>query len=143
MSDQLSDSVIQHINAVSAILSNAQEILEQKSGGAWNTYFMASGDAGSILKNFPDLKLPAVVMFLKDTVFDDNPRACTGLCAVVCTDIYDDPSEMTVNTVCEAVIQAVDGQEYNDASYSICSSKQIKIDGSILAYELLFTVKDH
>lgn len=140
---ELSDSVIHHINAVSAILTHTQEILEQKSGGAWTTYFMASGGAGDIMKNFPDLKLPAVVMTLKDTVFDDNPRARIGISAVVCTDMYDDPAEMTVNTICEAVIQAIDGQKYNDASYSICSSKQIKIDGSILAYELLFFVKDH
>lgn len=140
---ELSHSVIQHINAASAIISNAQETLIQESGGAWSTYFMSSGDAGDILKNFPDLKLPAVVMYLKDIVFDDNPRACFSLVAVVCTDMYDDPAEMTVNTVCESVIRAIDGLEYNDASYSIYSSKQIKIDGTILAYELIFSVKDH
>lgn len=139
----LSESVIQHINSVSAILTHTQEILEQAGGGKWTTCFMASGDASDILKHFPDLKLPAVVMSLKDTVFDDNPRALFTLSAVVCTDFYDDSGEMTVNAICEAVIQAIDGQEYNDASYSIYSSKQIKIDGSILAYELIFTVKDH
>ena len=95
------------------------------------------------MEYFPDLKLPAVVMSLKDTVFDDNPRACYRISAVVCTDLYDDPRELTVNTVCEAVIQAIDGLEYNDASFSVYSSKQVKIDGSILAYELIFAVKDH
>lgn len=139
----LSESVIHHINTVSGILTCMREALEQGGVRRWTTYFMASGDTPEIVQHFPDLKLPAVVMILKDTVFDDNPRVSYTISAVVCTDLYDDPGEMTVNSICEAVIQVIDGLEYGDASFAIYSSKQIKIDGSILAYELVFTVKDH
>ncbi len=135
-------SVTDHINSTNALLGCVNTNLAAPAA-QWNIVQLKSANPKQLFTEFPDLQLPAAAVYLKNSVYGNNPRRSLKIHVLICVDAMRPEAESELQDLCDRVTALLDEQAIQEAEFRISAEKTVSIDPGILARELVFAVEDH
>lgn len=133
--------VTEYIHPTAELVQFVLDTLDR--GGFQAIRFLGSTPPEQLSETFPDLRLPAAVLRLNSSLYENVPRMRVSFIIIMCVDPTSPDAQIILSEVTDSVISLLDGASLGDAVFHVRTVTPRNLDPGYLSSVLEFFADDH